>query len=111
MLCFRKEPVAKKFTDKRAGEASRFSVESLLSQSAENLCAGTLLCVIIFGYRKSLDERMGGGEVSRFSVESFLSQSDEKFRWATLKCVIDFGYRKILCFRGYVTFFCPKYFV
>ena len=57
-------------------------------------------------------EKFYASEVmSRFSVQNILSHSDEKFRWATLKCVINFGYRKILCFRGYVTFFCPNYFV
>ena len=75
MLCFRKLPVAKKFMDKRAGEASRFSVESFLSQGAKNLRGGTLLCVIMFGYRKSLNERVRGGGISRFLVENlFVSQ-------------------------------------
>ena len=60
---------------KRAGEVSRFSVEKFLSQGAENLRGGTLLCVIIFGYRKSLNERVGGGGISRFLVENlFVSQ-------------------------------------
>ena len=68
MLCFRKLPVAKKFMDKRAGEASRFSVEGFLSQGAENLRGGTLLCVIIFGYRKSLNGRVGG----RGNIKIFL---------------------------------------
>ena len=93
------------------GEYQDFPSKTCLSHSDEKFRWATLKCVINFGYRKSLDERVGGGEVSRFSLESFLSHSDEKFRWATLKCVINFGYRKILCFRGYVTFFCPKYFV
>ena len=75
MLCFRKLPVAKKFMDKRAGEESRFSVENFLSKSAENFREGTLLCVIIFGYRKSVNERVGLGGISRFSVENlFVSQ-------------------------------------
>ena len=75
VLCFRKVPVAKKFMDKRAGEVNRFSNESFLSQGAENLRGGTLLCVIIFGYRKSLNERVGGGGISSFSFENlFVSQ-------------------------------------
>ena len=75
MLCFRKLPVAKKFMVKRAGEVSRFSVEKFLSQGAENLRGGTLLCVIISGYRESLNERVGGGGISKFFVENlFVSQ-------------------------------------
>ena len=75
MLCFRKLPVAKKFMDKRAGEVSRFSVKKILSQGAETLRGGTLLCVIMFGYRKSLNERVRGGGISRFLVENlFVSQ-------------------------------------
>ena len=49
--------------------------------------------------------------ITRFSVQNIFSHSDEKFRWATLKCVVNFGYRKSLCFRGFVTFFCPNCFV
>ena len=75
MLCFSKLPVAKKFMDKRAGEESRFSVENFLSQSAENFRGGTLLCIIMFGYQKSVNERVGLGGISRFSVENlFVSQ-------------------------------------
>ena len=94
MLCFRKLPVAKKFMDKRAGEVLRFSVEKILSQGAENLRGGTLLCVIISGYRESLNERVGVGVYQDFSSKTCLSHSDEKFRWATLYCVIIFGVSK-----------------
>ena len=94
MLCFRKLPVAKKFMDKRAGEKSRFSVENFLSQSAEIFRGGTLLCVINFGYRKSLDERVGGGEVSRFSVESFCLTVTKNFVGQILSVSLVSGFEK-----------------
>ena len=86
MLCFRKFLVAEKFMDKREGEVSRFTSKFFLSHSAEKCRRGTPWSFINFGYRKSLDERVGGGSVKifRFSVENFLSHSAEKFRRATL---------------------------
>ena len=42
-----------------------------MSQSAENLRGGTLLCVINFGYRRSLDERVGDGEHQDFPSKIF----------------------------------------
>ena len=108
MLCFRKFPVAKKFMDKRGGGIKTFR-RTFLSRSAEKCRRGTLLSFINFGYRKSLDERVGVGEVSRFSVEIFVSHSAEKFRRATLQGVTSFGYRKILCFRGLCHNFLSKF--
>ena len=67
MLCFRKLLVAKKFMDKKEGVVTKFSVENFLSESAENFRRRTLYSFINLGYRKSLDERVGGG-VSRYSV-------------------------------------------
>ena len=43
VLCFRKFAEAKKFTDKREGEMSRFSVEKFLYHSAEKSHRSTLL--------------------------------------------------------------------
>ena len=42
MICFRIFPVAKKYMDKREEELSRFSVEKILSHSAEKIRRGTL---------------------------------------------------------------------
>ena len=86
-----------------------------LSHSAENFRRGILYCCIIFGYRKSLDEKRG---VSRLSVESFLSHSADNFRRGILYCCSIFGYRKSLdekrgVSRLSVDFFCltvPKIF-
>ena len=50
-LCFRKFRVSKNFMLKRG--ISRFSIENLLSHSAEKFRRGTLQCVT-FGYRKFL---------------------------------------------------------
>ena len=44
VLCFRKFAAAKKIMDKRG--VSRFSVEKILSDSAEKFCTGTLLCCV-----------------------------------------------------------------
>ena len=43
VLCFRKNPVAKKFMDKRSGGVSRFSVENFLSHSVEKFPKGESL--------------------------------------------------------------------
>ena len=61
MLCFRKLLVAKKFMDKKEGGVTIFSVDNFLSESAEKFRRGTLQSFINFGYRKSLNERVGGG--------------------------------------------------
>ena len=52
---------------------SRFSVEVVLSHSAEKLNGGTLLCCVseTFWYRKNLWRRGGRGGVSPFSVNFF----------------------------------------
>ena len=70
----------KKFMPKRG--KSRFSIENLLSDSAEKFRRGTLLCCFSenFRYPKSLWMKTGGGGVPRASVEKFLSHSAEKLR-------------------------------
>ena len=76
--------------DKNGGrkeEVSKYSVESLLSHSAEKLRRGTPLCFIKFRVSKNVRDKRGGRE-SHISVESFLSQSTETFRRQTvLRCV------------------------
>ena len=91
MLCFRKFPVAKKFMDKRGGD-SRFSVENVLSHSAEKFHRGTLLrCFRKFlVVKKFMDKR---GRDSPFSVENFLSHSAEKFHRGTLLCCVSENFR------------------
>ena len=73
---------------------SGFSVKKFQSHSAENFCREILYCLIIFGYRKSLDKRERG--VSRFSVGNFLSHRAEKIRRRINYCCSFFGYRKSL---------------
>ena len=60
MLCCRTFPVAKKFMDKREGKYQDF-LRIFLRHNAEKYRRGTLESFISFGYRKSLDERVGGG--------------------------------------------------
>ena len=81
----------------RSGGISIFSVEKLLSHSAEILRSGILYCCSSFGYRRSLEKR---GGVSRFYVENFLSHSAEIFRRGVLYCCSNFGYQKSLDKKG-----------
>ena len=62
-LCFRKIPIAKKFTDKKGRwkkEVSKFFVESYLSHSAEKFRRGTLLCFRKLRLSKSVRVKRGG---------------------------------------------------
>ena len=66
---------------------SRFSIENLLSRSAEKLRRGTILCFTKLLVSKKIMDKMGG-EVGReyhdFLSKSFLFHSAEKFRRGTL---------------------------
>ena len=111
MLCFRKFLVAKKFMDKREGEASRFSYENFCLKVPKHfvgepsvLCFSKFLVATEF-----MDKREG--EVSRFSFEKILLHSAEKNRKGTLNGVTDFGYRKILCLRGLSHEFSANFFL
>ncbi len=54
------------------GEVSRFSVNNILSHSAdENFRRRILYCCIGFGYRKSLEKRGGGWEYQVFPLKIF----------------------------------------
>ena len=75
-MCSRKFSVAKKFMDKR-GKYQDFPWKIFCPKVPIISVGGIVQCLIIFGYRKSLDKR---GGVSRFSIESFLSHSAENFR-------------------------------
>ena len=98
MLCFRKFPVAKKFTDKRGGGVSRFSVENFLSHSAENFRRGILYCCNNFGYRKSFDKG-GGGSITIFR-RSFCLTVPKYFIGEHFGVSEKFFYRKISCIEG-----------
>ena len=77
--------------DKKEKRVSRYSVEKILSHSAENFRRGILYRCINFVCRKSLDKRKA---ISRMYVEIFLSGSAERLRRGILYCFIDFGYLK-----------------
>ena len=70
----------------------RFSLESLLPHSAENLRRESFTVALISGTEKIWGRGRGGG-VPRFSVENFLSHSAENFRRGML-CCINFRNRK-----------------
>ena len=58
--------------DKRGGGGvSRLSIENFLSHSTENFRRASLYCCNDFGYRKSLDKRVGGGEYQDFPSKIF----------------------------------------
>ena len=80
---------------------SRFSVQIVLSQSAENFRSVTLLgCVSeTFRWRKSLWIR-GRGKYQDFLPKNFCPTVPKKVRRETLKGLSDCGYRKMLCFTG-----------
>ena len=59
LVCFRKLPVAKKLIDKGGREYQDFA-SRFFCLSDERSRRGTLQSFINFGYRKSLDERVGG---------------------------------------------------
>ena len=92
-LCFRKNPVAKKFMEKKGG--IKILCQNFLSHSAENFRRGESFSVSLISSIKKVWIR-GGGGVSRFSVQNYLSHSAEKFRRGTLWCFTKFGYRKNL---------------
>ena len=110
MLCFRKFPVAKKFTDKRGGGGeSRFSVEIFLSHSAEKTSPGNhSVFREISGRKKKLWIREVGA-VSRFSIEKFLSRCTEIFHWTTLWCFRKFLSSKIFMHRRGTSRFCRNF--
>ena len=83
MLCLRKDLVAKKCMDKREGEVSRFSFESILSHSAE-ICRWVIFqCFFNFVYRIDLDERLGG-ECQGFPSKHFCLTVPKKICRGTL---------------------------
>ena len=82
-MCFRKFLVSKNFKDKRErGEASRLSVEKLLSHSTEKLRRGNL-CFRKFLVSKNVKDNREGG-ASRLSNENLLSHNIEKLRRGNL---------------------------
>ena len=73
------------------GRVSQFSVKIVLSDSAEKLRRGYLLCFIKYLVtKKIMDKKGGGGGVREYHniVENFLSHSAEKFRRGTLLCCV-----------------------
>ena len=75
MLCFRKFPVAKKFTDKREVEVLRFLSKFFCLAMPKNF-AGEPFCAVsrkISGSNKFMDET-GGGSIKIFRRKFFISR-------------------------------------
>ena len=89
---------------------SRFSMESLLSQSTEKLRRGTLLCFRKFRVSKNFMPKRG---ISRFSIKNMLSHSTEKLRRGTLLCFKFSGIEKFYGKEGgeggSITIFCQNF--
>ena len=81
------------------GVVSSFSIESLLSYSAENFRRATLYDINIFEYRKFF---MLQRVMSRFSVEFFRLAVPRKIRRGTVLCCVSENFRqpKSLWIRG-----------
>ena len=75
LLCFRKFPVAKKFTDKMEGEVSRFPSKFFYLAVPKNF-AGEPFCAVSrknSGSNKFMDET-GGGSIKIFRRKFFISR-------------------------------------
>ena len=85
--------------DKRGrGGVSRFSIENILSHSAEKFRRGGFFSVSLISGIEKVWIR-GGGEYQDFPSKIF-SHSAEKLRRGTVECFTNFGYRKTLGKRG-----------
>ena len=113
MLCFREFPVAKKILDKKVGGGiSSFSVEYFLSQSAETIRRGTILCCVSenMWWRKSLWLRRCG-EYHNLPLKNFCLTVPKEFVGEPLSLSITSGIKKNYSSHGYVTIFRRKFFV
>ena len=70
--------------DEREGEISRIPSKIFCLIVPKNAVEEPFSLSNSFGYRRKLDERLGG--VSRYSVENSLSHSAENLRRGTLPC-------------------------
>ena len=86
---------------------SRFSVETFLSYSAENLPRESFTVALISRTEKKLDKR----GVSRFSVEKKLSHSAEKSVGESFTVALVSGIEKVWTRGGSIKIFRRKFFV
>ena len=111
VLCFRKFPVAKKFTDKTGGECQDFPSEFFLSHSAEKRCRGTLPCCCFskFLVVKKFMDNTGG--INKIVFENFCLTVPKNFVVEPFSPSLISGIEKIYASEGYVTIFRRKFFV
>ena len=101
VLCFRKLLVAKKFMDKKEGGVTIFSVDNFSSESAEKFRRRTHQSFINFGYRKGLNERVGGS-VKIFRLK-FLVSLPKNFVGEPFSLSLNSSIERIYASEGYVT--------
>ena len=83
-----------------------------MSHSDEKSRRGTLQSFILFGYRKSLDERVGGGsECQSFRSKTSCLTVPEILVGQFFRVSLLSGLEKFYASEGYVTIFCRKIFV
>ena len=86
----------RKSLEKRGGGGvSRFSIESFLSQSAENLRREYFIVALISCTEKVWRSGRGGGGVSRLSVKNSLSHSAENLRRESFTVALFSGTEKV----------------
>ena len=93
----------------KEGGVSRFCVEIFLSHSDEKCRRGTVQSFIMFGYRKSLDERVGGSECQTFRWKILCLTVPEFFVGQTFRVSLLSGLEKFYASEGYVINFCRNF--
>ena len=113
MLCFRKLPEAKKFTDKTQGgrECQDFPSKFFLSHSAEKHRRGTLPCCCFnkFLVAKKFMDKTGG--IIKIVFEKFCLTGPKSFVVEPFSPSLISGIEKFYASEGYVTIFRRKFFV
>ena len=87
---------------------SKFSIENILSHSAENLRWESFTVALFSGTGKVWIE---GGSIKILRQKYFLSHSAENFRSGIFYYCINFGYRKSVEQRGGIKILCRKIFI
>ena len=111
VLCFRKFPVAEKFTDKTWGECQDFPSKFFLSHSAEKHRRGTLPCCCFSNFlavKKFIDNT---GGIIKIVFESFCLTVPENFVVEPFSPSLMSGIEKIYASEGCVTIFGRKFLV
>ena len=84
-------------------------VEVFLPHSDEKFHRRTRQYFINFGYRKSLDERVGGAGCQKFPSKTSCLTVPEKFVRQAFRVSLHSGIEKFYASEGYVTIFCRNF--